>query len=223
MNVVAIIVAAGRGSRAGEGVPKQYREIGGKPVLAHTLGVFLSHPRIDRVLCAIHPDDRGLYDGIAAGLDGRAVLLEPVAGGATRQASVHRAIETISDDSAAICLVHDGARPFVGADVINRAIEAGRLHGAAIPGTVVTDTTKRVDQDGTAVETLDRTALRAIQTPQAFVLGTLLAAHRAAAETGRHDFTDDGHLVEWAGSPVHVFEGDPLNTKVTHADRKSVV
>lgn len=217
MNVVAIIVAAGRGSRAGEGVPKQYREIGGKPVLAHTLGAFLSHARIDRVLCAIHPDDRGLYDDATAGLEGAAALMEPVAGGDTRQASVHRAIETISGDAAAICLVHDGARPFVGADVIDRAIEAGLRYGAAIPGTLVTDTTKRVDADGTVVETLDRTALRAIQTPQAFALGTLLSAHRAAAETGRHDFTDDGHLVEWAGSPVHVFEGDPLNTKVTHA------
>lgn len=223
MNVVAIIVAAGRGSRAGEGVPKQYREIGGRPVLAHTLAAFLSHPRVDRVLCAIHPDDRGLYDAIAAASDGRAspegpaVLLEPVDGGATRQASVHRAIETISGDPATICLVHDGARPFVGADVIDRAIEAGRHHGAAIPGIAVTDTTKRIDQDGNVAETLDRTALRAIQTPQAFALGTLLAAHRAAAQAGRHDFTDDGHLVEWAGSPVHVFEGDPLNTKVTHA------
>lgn len=217
MNVVAIIVAAGRGSRAGEGVPKQYREIGGRPVLAQTLGAFLSHPQVDRVLCAIHPDDRALYDVAVTGLDGRAVLLEPVAGGATRQASVHRAVETITGDPATICLVHDGARPFVGADVIDRAIKAGLRHGAALPGVVVTDTTKRVDADGTVVETLDRTALRAIQTPQAFALGTLLAAHRVAAGTGRHDFTDDGHLVEWAGSPVHVFEGDPLNTKVTHA------
>ncbi len=217
MNVVAIIVAAGRGSRAGEGVPKQYREIGGKPVLARTLSAFLSHPRVGRVLCAIHPDDRARYDGVAAGLGGLAALLEPVTGGDTRQTSVHRAIETISDNSATICLVHDGARPFIGADVIERAIEACRLYGAAIPGTVVTDTTKRVDADGNVVETLDRTALRAIQTPQAFTLATLLSAHRAAAETGRYDFTDDGHLVEWAGSPVHVFEGDPLNTKVTHA------
>ncbi len=216
MNVVAIIVAAGRGSRAGEGVPKQYREIGGRPVLAHTLGAFLSHPRVDRVICAIHPGDRALYDDVAAGLESAAALMEPVAGGDTRQVSVHRAVETISGDPAAICLVHDGARPFVGADVIDRAIEAGLQHGAAIPGTIVTDTTKRVDADGTVVETLDRAALRAIQTPQAFALATLLSAHRAAAETGRHDFTDDGHLVEWAGSPVHVFEGDPLNTKVTH-------
>ncbi|MBV9076215.1 MAG: bifunctional 2-C-methyl-D-erythritol 4-phosphate cytidylyltransferase/2-C-methyl-D-erythritol 2,4-cyclodiphosphate synthase [Methylobacteriaceae bacterium] len=217
MDVVAVIVAAGRGSRAGEGLPKQYRSVGRRPVLARTLDAFLRHEGVTQVVCAIHPDDRALYEDAVAGLPVAGKLLEPIAGGATRQASVRNALEELTLGEETLCLVHDAARPFVDAALISRAIAAGRRHGAAVPGVAVTDTTKRVDADGFVQETLDRRELRAIQTPQAFRLGPLRAAHRAAAaETAGRDFTDDGHLAEWAGTAVHVFEGDPLNTKVTH-------
>lgn len=216
MGVVAIIVAAGRGSRAGEGLPKQYRALGGKPILARTLAAFLAHDGVDRVLCAIHPDDRTLYDEATSALSRAEKLLPPVAGGASRQDSVRLAIQHLGDQDA-ICLVHDAARPFVPPDLIARALAAGAAHPAAVPGVAVTDTIKQVGADGRVTGTLDRSVLRAVQTPQVFALGLLRWAHERAAADGRSDFTDDGHLVEWAGTPVHVFEGDPMNTKLTRA------
>ncbi len=220
MEIVAIVVAAGRGQRAGEGLPKQYRPIAARPMLSRTLDVLLSHPRIDAVLCAIHPDDRGLYDEATTGCAKGATLLAPVAGGATRQVSVLRALEALASRPAPagrrLCLVHDAARMFVDHALVDRAIEAGLRHGAAVPGLPVTDTVKRVDQDGMIVDTVDRSALRTVQTPQSFAYGPLLAAHRRAAEDGIDDFTDDARLAEWAGLPVHIFPGDPQNMKVTH-------
>jgi 2-C-methyl-D-erythritol 4-phosphate cytidylyltransferase/2-C-methyl-D-erythritol 2,4-cyclodiphosphate synthase len=221
MRIVTIIVAAGRGSRAGGGLPKQYRALGRRPLLAETLAVFLGHSGIDAVSCAIHPDDRGLYDEAVAALpeDLRAKLLAPVDGGATRQLSVARALEGVAEGGhdPALCLVHDAARPFVDHALIDRAIAAGSAHDAAVPGIAPTDTIKRIGGTGEVVETLDRAALRTIQTPQAFKFAALLAAHRSAAGAGLDAFTDDGALAEWAGLPVHVFAGDPANLKVTHA------
>ena len=217
-NVVAIVVAAGRGQRAGEGVPKQYRPIASRPVLARALAPFLAHPRIAAVLCAIHPDDRPLYEAAVGEFGSHPSLLDPVEGGATRQVSVLRALDAMATrrgSEDALCLVHDAARMFVGADLIDRAIEAGLRHGAAVPALPVTDTVKRVDPDGRIAETLDRAALRTVQTPQAFAFGPLLAAHRRASAEGHDGFTDDARLAEWASLPVHVFPGDPANMKVT--------
>ena len=220
MRIVAIVVAAGRGSRAGGEMPKQYRTLGGRPLLAHTLEAFLTHPKVDGVLCAIHPGDRTLYDEAVADLADRAgpKLLGPVNGGDTRQISVCRALEGLaSQGKPEICLVHDAARPFVDSVLIDRAIEAGLAHEAAVPGLIPTDTIKRVDARGDVVETVDRAWLRAIQTPQAFSFKRLLDTHQAAEIAGLDSFTDDGQLAEWAGLSVHVFAGDPGNMKVTHA------
>lgn len=220
MDVVAIVVAAGRGSRAGEGLPKQYRKIGSRPVLAWTLDAFLSHPQVAEVVCAIHPDDEELYAASRDELDrGVEKLVPPVAGGETRQASVHRALASLAADRPdRLCLVHDAARPFVDAGLIGRAVAAGAAHGAAIPGVAVTDTIKKVAASGAVLETIDRTALRAVQTPQAFRLEPLVAAHRRAEAEGLASFTDDGQLMEWAGATVHVFDGDPLNVKLTRPE-----
>ncbi|WP_375457915.1 bifunctional 2-C-methyl-D-erythritol 4-phosphate cytidylyltransferase/2-C-methyl-D-erythritol 2,4-cyclodiphosphate synthase [uncultured Enterovirga sp.] len=218
MKIVAVIVAAGRGQRAGEGLPKQYRSVASRPVLTRALEPFLDHPEIEAVLCAIHPDDRPLYDEAVAEFAGRQALLDPVAGGPTRQVSVLRALEAfapVADGLDTICLVHDAARMFVDRALIDRAIESGRQHGAAVPALVVTDTVKRVGANGAIVETLDRAELRTVQTPQAFAFGPLLEAHRRAAAEGHDGFTDDARLAEWAALPVHVFEGDPANMKVT--------
>jgi 2-C-methyl-D-erythritol 4-phosphate cytidylyltransferase/2-C-methyl-D-erythritol 2,4-cyclodiphosphate synthase len=220
MNTVAIIVAAGRGSRAGEGLPKQYRVLAGRTVLARTLDAFASHPGVARIICAIHPDDRELYEAAVSELDARlrSKLLEPAAGGATRQVSVHRAVSALpACQGDVVCLVHDAARPFVETALVDRAIESGARHGAAIPGLAVTDTVKRVAPSGAVVETLDRTTLRSVQTPQAFRLEALTQAHQRAAAEGEEAFTDDGQLMEWAGATVHVFEGDGGNVKLTSA------
>lgn len=128
--VVALVVAAGRGSRmGGGGLPKQYRLLGGRPVLRHSLGTLAAHPAIDQVLTVIHPDDRALYDEAAAGLN----LAGPVLGGAERQDSVRMGLEAAAGMGANIVLIHDGARPFVDAGTIDRVIAALETHEGAIP------------------------------------------------------------------------------------------
>jgi 2-C-methyl-D-erythritol 4-phosphate cytidylyltransferase/2-C-methyl-D-erythritol 2,4-cyclodiphosphate synthase len=115
-------------------------------------------------------------------------------------------------------LIHDAARPFASAALVERAIAAAQASGAAVPGVPVADTVKTVDKDGHVVETLDRGRLRLVQTPQAFAFQPLLAAHRRAAAEGRQDFTDDAALAEWAGMRVTVFDGEPGNIKMTNPD-----
>lgn len=217
MSVAALIVAAGRGSRAGEGVPKQYRPLAGRPVVARTLEALLAHPQVDQTVVVIHPDDLDLYracvDLLAPPL--LDVLLPHALGGETRQISVRQGLEALAESAPEIVLVHDAARPLVSPALIDRAIAAARRFGAVVPGTAVTDTIKVVGSHGEVVSTLEREKLRTIQTPQAFRFGDLLDAHRRAAVSGRHAFTDDGALAEWAGLAVHVFEGDRGNIKLT--------
>jgi 2-C-methyl-D-erythritol 4-phosphate cytidylyltransferase/2-C-methyl-D-erythritol 2,4-cyclodiphosphate synthase len=214
MSVAAIIVAAGRGSRAGEGLSKPYRSVGGEAVIARTLRAFLAHPAVDLVLPVIHPDDRDLYDHVSARLEGGA-LRPPAYGGPTRQDSVRNGLEALVLRSPEIVLIHDAARPFVTADLIAGVVATAQRAGAAVPGCAVTDTMKLVDERNVVVATPDRACLRAIQTPQAFRFEALLDAHRRAAAAGLDGFTDDGALAEWAGLAVEVFEGDPDNVKLT--------
>ncbi|EJW12127.1 2-C-methyl-D-erythritol 4-phosphate cytidylyltransferase [Rhodovulum sp. PH10] len=211
--VAAIVVAGGRGTRAGGGLPKQYRCVGGMPVVRRTLLAFTAHPGIALVQPVIHRDDEALFREASSGLD----VLQPAHGGATRQSSVRAGLEALAERAPEIVLVHDAARPFATPALLDRAIEAGRA-GAAIPGLVVSDTVKAVDGEGRVVETLDRNRLRTVQTPQAFRFDALLAAHRKAAAAGRDDFTDDAALAEWAGLPVGVFAGEAGNVKLTTAD-----
>lgn len=211
--VAAVVVAGGRGLRAGGDVPKQYRRVGDVPVLRQSLTIFASHPEIAFVQPVIHRDDREHYADIAGGL----AVLPPTIGGATRQASVRAGLEALAEHRPAIVLVHDAARPFTSAALVSRAIIAG-ARGGAIPGVAVTDTVKEVDAAGRVLRTLDRVHLRGVQTPQAFPFDDLLAAHRKAAAAGREDFTDDAALAEWAGMQVGVFEGEPGNVKLTTDD-----
>jgi 2-C-methyl-D-erythritol 4-phosphate cytidylyltransferase/2-C-methyl-D-erythritol 2,4-cyclodiphosphate synthase len=210
-SVAAVVVAAGRGLRAGGDVPKQYRRLAGEPVIRSTLSVFAFHGEVAAVLPVIHPDDRALFETAAVGLR----LLQPVAGGATRQASVRAGLEALSARAPDIVLVHDAARPFCSAALVSRAIAACAATGAAVPALEVTDTIKRLDADGRVAGTLDRTQLRAVQTPQAFAFPALLDAHRRALVAGREDFTDDAALAEWAGLKVAVFAGESGNVKLT--------
>jgi 2-C-methyl-D-erythritol 4-phosphate cytidylyltransferase/2-C-methyl-D-erythritol 2,4-cyclodiphosphate synthase len=209
-SVAAVVVAAGRGLRAGGGVPKQYRQLSGEPMIRASLALFSWHGQVGAVQAVIHPDDRASYDAAAAGLR----VLPPVMGGATRQASVLAGLEALAARSPDIVLVHDAARPFCSSQLVSRAITAGVEHGAAIPGLDVTDTIKRVE-GGKVTGTIDRATLRAVQTPQAFAFPALLEAHRRAAKDGRDDFTDDAALAEWAGLKVAVFAGESGNTKLT--------
>ncbi len=216
--VVAVVVAGGRGMRAGGGLPKQFRTVGGRSVLARSLAAMLASERVGRAICVLHPDDRSLYEATLRELPPllRARLAEPAPGGATRAESVRNGLEAVAAlGGAEIVLVHDAARPFASPALLARAIEAAERRGAAVPGVAVTDTLKSVAADGAIAGTVDRTPLRAVQTPQAFRFPALLDAHRRAAATGRDDFTDDGAVMEWAGHAVHVFEGERSNMKLT--------
>jgi 2-C-methyl-D-erythritol 4-phosphate cytidylyltransferase/2-C-methyl-D-erythritol 2,4-cyclodiphosphate synthase len=175
------------------------------------LSLFAWHGEVSAVQAVIHPDDRANFDAAAAGLR----LLPPVAGGATRQASVRAGLEALSAAAPDVVLIHDAARPFCSPELVSRAIVACGQTGAAIPALEVTDTIKRIDANGYVADTVDRAMLRSVQTPQAFAFPALLAAHRRAAKEGREDFTDDAALAEWAGLKVTVFAGDSGNVKLT--------
>ena len=209
--VAAIVVAAGQGLRAGGELPKQFRRIAGETLLEHALSAFVDVPNVSFVQPVIRQIDLAFVRTLTSSMN----VLEPVAGGETRQASVRAGLEALSSRAPEIVLVHDAARPFASADLIVRAIEAARKTGAAIPALPVTDTVKRVDSGGIIEATLDRKSIRLVQTPQAFAFPTLLEAHRRAVAQGRDDFTDDAALAEWAGMRVSVFKGEPGNIKFT--------
>jgi 2-C-methyl-D-erythritol 4-phosphate cytidylyltransferase/2-C-methyl-D-erythritol 2,4-cyclodiphosphate synthase len=153
-----------------------------------------------------------MFRSSVAGLD----LLAPVFGGATRQGSVRAGLEALASHKPDIVLIHDAARPFASAGLVERAIAAAERSGAAIPALPVTDTVKTIDAAGMVDKTIDRTTLRLVQTPQSFAFPALLDAHRRAAAAGREDFTDDAALAEWAGLKVSVFAGEPGNIKITN-------
>jgi 2-C-methyl-D-erythritol 4-phosphate cytidylyltransferase/2-C-methyl-D-erythritol 2,4-cyclodiphosphate synthase len=207
----AILVAAGRGLRAGAGGPKQYRMIGGQTVIFRAMAAFCRHPQISAVQPVLNPDDAAMFTAACNGL--RHAI--PVNGGATRQASVRAGLEALAGEKPDVVLIHDAARPFVSQAVISRAIEAARRTGAAIPTVPVTDTVKLIDAAGHIEATPERARLRIAQTPQAFHYETILEAHRRAAREGRDDFTDDAALAEWVGLTVATFEGDAANMKLT--------
>jgi 2-C-methyl-D-erythritol 4-phosphate cytidylyltransferase/2-C-methyl-D-erythritol 2,4-cyclodiphosphate synthase len=207
----AIVVAAGRGLRAGAGGPKQYRSIGGQTVIFRAMEAFCSHPQVFAVQPVLNPDDTAMFNAAASGLR----YAPPTAGGATRQASVHAGLEALAAQTPDIVLIHDAARPFVSPGVISRAIEAVGRTGAAIPTVAVTDTIKLVDGSGAVEATPERARLRIAQTPQVFRYDVILDAHRRAAREGFGDFTDDAALAEWAGLTVATFEGDVANMKLT--------
>ena len=213
--VAAVVVAAGRGYRASGEIPKQYRTIAGTPAIRPTLSAFCDHPQIDVVQPVIHPDDKDLFDASSHGLG---KLAAPVAGGAMRQISVHAGLKALEAHRPEIVLIHDAARPFLSGGLISRAIAAAREFDAAVPGVVIADTVKKIDDAALVTETLDRSRLRMVQTPQAFAFALITDAHRRAAAAHRDDFTDDGALAEWAGHRVRIFEGEAGNVKLTTND-----
>jgi 2-C-methyl-D-erythritol 4-phosphate cytidylyltransferase/2-C-methyl-D-erythritol 2,4-cyclodiphosphate synthase len=217
IKVGLLVVAAGRGLRLGADRPKQYLSCAGRPLIVHTLEALASSFPFSAVTVAIRAEDRPLYDQATAHLaaSAAAVLGPPAIGGATRQQSVLAGLEALAATELDIVLIHDAVRPFPSGKLVARASEAAERHGAAAPGTAMSDTVKQVDADGRVLATPQRSALRAVQTPQAFRFPLILAAHRRAAAASVGDLTDDVAVAEWAGAPAYVFEGDPANVKVT--------
>lgn len=212
LRVAALVVAAGRGSRVGGTVAKQYRLLAGRTVLARTLALFEGHAAIDSITTVIGAGDEAFFAASSAGIS---KSTGSVLGGSTRQASCLAGLQALAANRPDIVLLHDAARPFATPALIDRAIEAARLHAAAVPGLAVTDTIKQVDERGLVTATPDRRRLRAVQTPQAFDFELILSAHLAAAKAGLDTLTDDGAVAEWAGHPLHIFEGEAENMKLT--------
>lgn len=214
--IAVIIVAAGAGVRAaaaGDPTPKQYRKIGGKPVLQHTIEAFLA-ARVDWIVTVIHPDHGLLYEQLSLA-DER--LLPPVTGGAQRQASVLAGLQALGPRAPDLVLIQDAARPFVDTAVIDGVLAALASHDAALPVTPVTDTIKRSLDGATVTTTEDRSQLFAAQTPQGFRFPQILAAHMRASRLPR-EFTDDAAIAEWAGMTVALTPGSARNIKITHPE-----
>lgn len=211
-----VIVAAGRGERAGQSIegPKQYRRIGGEPVIRHTLRAFLRNPAISAVAVAIHADDDKLFADAAAEYASSVIT---VTGGPTRQASTRLALMALMDKSIDAVLIHDGVRPFADDALISRVIEGLSGGVGSLPAVPVSDTLKKTERDGLVDGTVPRAGLFSAQTPQGFPFEAILAAHERAATAGREDFTDDSAIAEWAGIPVRIVEGSPDNVKLTWA------
>ena len=218
MRIAALVVAAGRGARAARagGLPKQYVALAGVPVLRRTLDALVAVHAIDVVQVVIHPDDGSSYEAAVAPVLDK--LLPPVLGGATRQASVKAGLEALARLAPDVVLIHDAARPFVAPGLVDRLVAALDRWDGAIPGLQLSDTLKRARADGSIEATVARDGLWRAQTPQGFRFAAILAAHRAAATAGRHDFTDDAAIAEWQGLGVALVDGSERNIKLTTAE-----
>jgi 2-C-methyl-D-erythritol 4-phosphate cytidylyltransferase/2-C-methyl-D-erythritol 2,4-cyclodiphosphate synthase len=221
LKTVALIIAAGRGTRAGGVAPKQYAMVGGVPVLAQTLDVFVGSPAVDLVTVVIGADDRGLYDRAVA--SGHHKLTPPATGGDTRQRSVLNGLRAVTKYAPDRVLIHDGVRPFVTADIIERVWKALDHAPGAIAAIPLADTLKRADANRRVGETVGRSGLWRAQTPQGFRFADILAAHEAAAAADRNELTDDAAVAEWAGLAVTLVDGSEANRKLTTAEDLAMV
>lgn len=203
MQTAALIVAAGRGQRAGGGLPKQWRDLCGAPVAEYALRRLAAHPGVGPLVMVIHPDDAPLA-AFARDLDAELVL-----GGETRRASVLAGLEALEGRADQV-LIHDAARPGLSAALIDRVLAALRTHRAAAPALGVVDALWR-GQDGRVSGVQDRSALFRAQTPQGFDLAAILAAHRNASG----DVADDVEIARAAGLEVAIVDGDEENFKIT--------
>ncbi len=205
----AVVVAAGRGVRMGAAVNKVLLPLCGEPVIRHAVRAFCEADEIDGVVVVASADET---EQMRAALCGLEKVCAIVPGGSTRQESVKNGLDALPKE-ARIALVHDGARPLISRELIARCIRQTEDCGSAVVCTPVTDTVK-VEKDGCVVRTLDRSQLRAVQTPQCFFAGELKAAYEAAARDGVF-VTDDASVMEHAGHSVHLLESSEVNFKLT--------
>ena len=216
MKVVAIIAAAGLGTRMQQDTPKTYLHLAGKPILVHTLEVFETVPEVHEVMVVVHPEDLEFCQSEVIDPCPLKKVLRLVPGGKERQDSVYNALKILrkEEEELDIILVHDGVRPLVEPAQVRQVVATARRHGGAILGVPCQDTLKRVNSKGEVVATVDRQELWQIQTPQAFRAALLWRAYQEAMERGFYA-TDEAALVEALGEPVVVVPGTPLNLKIT--------
>jgi 2-C-methyl-D-erythritol 4-phosphate cytidylyltransferase len=209
-DVAVLVVAAGAGTRLGPGAPKALRQLRGEALLVHAVRRVAAAPSVGCVVVACPPGETDAVRALLAPVLGQ-VALVVVEGGADRQDSVANALRA-TPAHYSIVLVHDAARALAPAELVERVAGAVRTgHDAVIPVLPLVDTVKRVDEAGAVLATVDRSALRAVQTPQGFRRDTLVAAHGAAVD--RH--TDDAGLAELIGVPVYCVPGADEAMKIT--------
>jgi 2-C-methyl-D-erythritol 4-phosphate cytidylyltransferase/2-C-methyl-D-erythritol 2,4-cyclodiphosphate synthase len=209
MRVIALLMAAGSGSRFGAAEPKQFLPLLGKPILRHAAEALLADGAVQALLPVVAPGQAARVLSMLEGLP----CLPAVEGGATRQESVRAGLEALADQAPDAVLVHDAARPILPPGSIPALLAALETHPGAIPAQPVTDTLK-AGEDGTILRTVPRAGLYRAQTPQAFRFAALLEAHRSATE----EATDDASLLEAAGLPVALLPGSENNLKVTYPE-----
>jgi 2-C-methyl-D-erythritol 4-phosphate cytidylyltransferase/2-C-methyl-D-erythritol 2,4-cyclodiphosphate synthase len=227
VNAAALIVAAGRGVRAGRDAPasdrcapKQYALLAGRSALARAVAAFDACDAIGPINVVIHPDDRDLYEAAVRGVSAR--LTDPVLGGATRQESVRLGLAALAPTPPDLVLIHDAARPLVTPDIIARVLAALETHPGAIAAEPLADTLKRENAGGAIGETVSRHGLWKAQTPQGFHFRPILDAHIRAADAGLPEFTDDAAIAEWAGLEVALVPGAARNFKITTPEDKAM-
>ncbi len=206
-SIIAIVVAAGRGSRIRGEIPKQYIKVGGETILNRSVKAFTSHRKISYVKVIIHPDDVALYNEYLGDLK----ILPPSFGGELRKDSVHMGLESIKNLQPDYVLIHDAARPFVSHAIIDKVIEELENHKAVIPAVPVIDTIKQCES-GIVLKTLERDELYATQTPQGFHYNVIAKMHR---ELKNEEVSDDAMLMEKLGIRVKAIEGEYQNFKIT--------
>jgi 2-C-methyl-D-erythritol 4-phosphate cytidylyltransferase len=214
MQVAAIVVAAGAGRRIGGEISKAYLPIAGRPLVLRTLDRMFEAKTVEQVILVVAAQDRDRCDALLrddSALRGRPYFLQ--IGGTTRQQSVKRGLEQIAEQTE-IVIIHDGARPFVSAALIDRCVESAAEKGAVVVGLPARDTIKVVGAGRRIETTPDRSLLWEIQTPQVFQRELIVDAHRRAEADGV-EVTDDAMVVERLGKPVYLLEGERTNIKIT--------
>jgi len=215
MKKYAIIVAGGTGSRMKGDVPKQFMLLMGKPVILYSIEAFYAYDPGLQIVLVIHPDYLLFWEKMCSEFQ-ISIPYKMVAGGETRFDSVKKGLDTI-DDKDGFVAIHDAARPVINADFIKDLFAKAAIYGSAMPGIALNDTIRIIEGD--ASRQLDRTFLRAMQTPQVFKIPEL---KRAYTQPYMPFFTDDASVMQSAGFPLHLSEGNPGNIKITHASDLAV-
>ncbi len=213
----AVIVAAGKGLRMGAGVRKPYRLLAGLPILRHTLNTFQRSAQFEEILLVVADDDMAACRREVVDPSGWGDHVRLIAGGRERQESVFNGLAACRGGDDDLVLIHDGARPLVAVELLEKCLSAAAEKGACIPAVPVTDTLKQGHANGSIAATLPRDAIWQAQTPQGFRLGLIRAAHERARQTG-YTGTDDAQLVERLGEPVFIVSGNRSNIKITRPD-----
>lgn len=213
MEIIGVIVAAGKGVRMGGMLGKQFLPLGGRPILAHTLSGFNESELIDRIIIVLSAGDIDYFKTEILSKLTLSKKIQVVTGGEHRQNSVYNSLLQVRAKDG-IVLIHDGVRPFVRSEQIAATVAKARETGACILALPVADTLKRVAEDRRIQSTLERKSVWMAQTPQVFRFSVIWQAHQAARKAG-YSGTDDAQLVERLGLPVAIVPGSRSNIKIT--------